>query len=84
MDFSTTKSDLISDHLMAVNKQLSVKGVDIGAMAIFLLPDINLQPWMLSHQANIFGCTLWSRPGLFEPTLFVMHDVSLALTKKVA
>ncbi|KAI7875668.1 hypothetical protein K492DRAFT_173185 [Lichtheimia hyalospora FSU 10163] len=40
--------------------------------------------WMFSRQANIFVCALWSRPGLFVPTLFVMHDVSLTPTKKVA
>ncbi|KAI7878805.1 hypothetical protein K492DRAFT_170587 [Lichtheimia hyalospora FSU 10163] len=91
MDFSTTRNRFgdikISDHLMAVN-QLSATGVVIGAVAIFLV-DINHQapvrmPCMVSRQANIFVCTLWSRPGLFVPTLFVMHDVSLTPTKKVA
>ena len=38
----------------------------------------------ISHRANICVCTIWSRPGLFVPTLFVMHDVSLTPTKKVA
>ncbi|KAI7882021.1 hypothetical protein K492DRAFT_176540 [Lichtheimia hyalospora FSU 10163] len=31
------------------------------------LPDV-------SRLASIFICTIWSRPGLFVPTLFVMHD----------
>ncbi|KAI7884308.1 hypothetical protein K492DRAFT_174221, partial [Lichtheimia hyalospora FSU 10163] len=57
-------------------------------IAIFLV-NINLQatlriPWMVFRQANIFVCTLWPRPGLFVPTLFVMHDVSLTPTRKVA
>ncbi|KAI7874423.1 hypothetical protein K492DRAFT_41584 [Lichtheimia hyalospora FSU 10163] len=58
-------------------------------MSIFLITDINLSStslvaWMLSHQTNIFVCTLWSRPGLFVPALFGMHDVSLTPTRKVA
>ena len=41
-------------------------------------------PWMVSRQADILVCALCSRPGLLVPTLFVMHDVSLTPTKKVA
>ncbi|KAI7881178.1 hypothetical protein K492DRAFT_69808 [Lichtheimia hyalospora FSU 10163] len=60
----------------------------IGAIAIFFLVDIDLQvpvrvPWMFLDK-SISSCVLWSRPGLFVPTLFVMHDVSLTPTKKVA
>ena len=69
-------------------EQLSATGVVIEAIAIFLV-NINHQapmriPWMFSQEANIFVRTLWSRPGLFVPTLFVIHDVSLTPTKKVA
>ncbi|KAI7876751.1 hypothetical protein K492DRAFT_172278 [Lichtheimia hyalospora FSU 10163] len=51
----------------------------IGAVAFFSLVDINLHalilnPWMFSHHAYIFLCTIGSRPGLFVPTLFVMYD----------
>ncbi|KAI7882729.1 hypothetical protein K492DRAFT_176073, partial [Lichtheimia hyalospora FSU 10163] len=75
----------ISDLLMAVN--LLAKGVDIIAIAIFLLVDINASSTstdaldFLSY-VNIFVCTISSRPGLFVPALFVMHDVSLTPTKK--
>ncbi|KAI7878170.1 hypothetical protein K492DRAFT_171095, partial [Lichtheimia hyalospora FSU 10163] len=49
----------------------------------FFLVDINIQAtvrmsWMISRYANIFV------PELFVPTLFVMHDVSLTPTRKVA
>ncbi|KAI7887386.1 hypothetical protein K492DRAFT_170301 [Lichtheimia hyalospora FSU 10163] len=39
---------------------------------------------LMSLIANIFVYALWSRPGLFAPTLFVMHDASLTPTRKVA
>ncbi|KAI7877338.1 hypothetical protein K492DRAFT_171774 [Lichtheimia hyalospora FSU 10163] len=61
----------------------------IGAIPIFLLVDINSSSTctdaldVLSY-VNIFVCTIWPRPGLFVPALFVMHDVSLTPTKKVA
>ncbi|KAI7884824.1 hypothetical protein K492DRAFT_173284 [Lichtheimia hyalospora FSU 10163] len=59
------------------------------AITTFFLVHINLQarmwiPWMFSRQDNIFVCTLWSRPGLFVPTLFGIHDVSLTPTRKAA
>ncbi|KAI7885052.1 hypothetical protein K492DRAFT_172780 [Lichtheimia hyalospora FSU 10163] len=64
-----------------IDLQLSATGIVIGAVAIFLV-DINNQVPMVSRQTNIFVGTLWSRPGLFVPTLFVMHDVSLTPTRK--
>ncbi|KAI7871678.1 hypothetical protein K492DRAFT_177731, partial [Lichtheimia hyalospora FSU 10163] len=59
----------------------ATRGV-IGAVAFFSLADINLHAlilnsWMFSHHAI-------SLPGSFVPTLFVMHDVSLTPTRKVA
>ena len=45
---------------------------------------INMDALDVARQVNIFMCTIYSRPGLFVPTLFVMHDVSLTPTKMVA
>ncbi|KAI7875683.1 hypothetical protein K492DRAFT_173154 [Lichtheimia hyalospora FSU 10163] len=83
MDFCTTKKrfgDIKAlNHLMALSAALGV----IGTIAIFFPVDINIKqryrcPGWISQQANIFV------PGLFVPTLFVMHGVSLTPTKKVA
>ncbi|KAI7876406.1 hypothetical protein K492DRAFT_172555 [Lichtheimia hyalospora FSU 10163] len=90
MDFSTTRKQFgyikILDHRTAVI-QPSATGVIIGAIAIFLVGiafKYRTDALDLSRHVNIFMCTLWSRPGLFVPTLFVIHDVSLTPTRKVA
>ena len=68
---------IVKHHTNAWGKQLpgtrifywwittATRGV-VGAIATFFLMDINHQvPWMISRQANIFVCTLWSRHGLY-------------------
>ncbi|KAI7873377.1 hypothetical protein K492DRAFT_200699 [Lichtheimia hyalospora FSU 10163] len=83
MDFSLSATRVLYRCIITATRD------GIGAIAFFFPVNIKLQetmriPWMLSRQANIFVCTIRSRPGLFVPTLFVMHDVSLTPTKKVA
>ncbi|KAI7874315.1 hypothetical protein K492DRAFT_174636 [Lichtheimia hyalospora FSU 10163] len=84
----STWKQLSATHVLYLCIITATRGV-IGAVAFFSLVDINLHalvlnPWMFSHHAYIFLCTIESRPGLFVPTLFVMHDVSLTPARKVA
>ncbi|KAI7878944.1 hypothetical protein K492DRAFT_179109 [Lichtheimia hyalospora FSU 10163] len=97
MDFSTTRKRFgdikILDHRMAVIVWCHFNACEAATsnwcrhcnMEIFLV-DINHQapmriPWMFSRHANIFD---FKTRIIFVPTLFVMHDVSLTPTRKVA
>ncbi|KAI7884023.1 hypothetical protein K492DRAFT_174529 [Lichtheimia hyalospora FSU 10163] len=89
MDFSVQESDLVTSSFSKIDghdcqQHFNALGGSYQQLVVlFFLIDIHLQalilmPWMFPRQVNIF------LPGLFVPALFMMHDVSLTPTKKVA
>ncbi|KAI7884889.1 hypothetical protein K492DRAFT_173034 [Lichtheimia hyalospora FSU 10163] len=80
MDFSTTRKRFGDVKILNILMAVILPGTSVSNLLPFGYQSLstNMDALDVSRQVNIFI------PGLFVPALFVMHDVSLTPTKKVA